>query len=82
MVLESIKGLSEKGRYMKTSEIIENVEKHVGKPVNHERVHTILRTLEDFGFISREVISKENVPYLVWKIELETENDEIDPIPH
>jgi exosortase/archaeosortase family protein len=72
IVLQAINSLGENSRYTSTSEITENVEKQVGHAVNPKRVLAILRTLERYGFISRTLISKENIPCLLWKVRQES----------
>lgn len=70
IILKVVDELAATKKYMKTMEINENVEKTVGKPVNHKRVQSILKTLEKNGLISKTVISKENVPEMVWKAQV------------
>ncbi len=68
IVLQTVQELAKTKKYIKTSDIFESLEKRVGKPVNHKRVYGILKTLEEYGFIKRIVVSIGNAPSLVWRI--------------
>jgi hypothetical protein len=68
IVLETARELAKEKRYMTTSDIIESVEKRVGKTVNPKKVLSMLNTLEEYGFTKKSIISIENAPVLVWKV--------------
>jgi len=68
IVLDSVSELSKENSHMKTQDIIESVQKQVGKPINPRIVLKILRTLEAQGFIKRTVASINNAPVLEWKV--------------
>ena len=67
IVLNTISELGKERAHMKTEDIIENVQKQVGKPVNPRTVLKILRTFEEQGFIRRTIVSINNAPVLQWK---------------
>jgi exosortase len=68
IVLTSVSELNKETPNMKTSDIIESVQKQVGKPVNPKTVQKILETLEAEGLIKRTVVSVANAPILEWKM--------------
>jgi exosortase/archaeosortase family protein len=67
IVLQTVLDLAKEKKFMKTSDILENVQKRVGRPVSSKKVLSILNTLEENGFIRRTVVSVGNAPVLVWK---------------
>ena len=67
IVFESLTELAKEKKYLKTSDIIESVQKRVGKPVSSKKVYSILNALQEYGFVKRIVISVGNSPVLVWK---------------
>jgi exosortase len=68
IVLRTIQELAKTKKYIRTSDILESLNKQRGKAVNHKKVMDILRTLEEYGFIKRTVVSIGNTPSLVWRI--------------
>lgn len=68
IVLQTVQELAKTKKYIRTSDILESLKKQRGKPVNHKKVMDILRTLEEYGFIKRTVVSIGNTPSLVWRI--------------
>jgi DNA-binding PadR family transcriptional regulator len=60
--------LAKEKKFMKTSDILKNVQKRVGRPVSSKKILSILNTLEENGFIRRTVVSVGNAPVLVWKV--------------
>ncbi len=67
IVLRTVLELAKNKRHMKTSEVIEGIQKRVGRPVSSRKVLRILNTLEENGLIKRTVVSVQNAPVLVWK---------------
>ncbi len=64
---DSITELAKEKKYLRTSDIVEAVAKHVGKPVSSKKVYSVLRALEEYGFVKRTIISVGNSPVMVWK---------------
>lgn len=67
IVLDSISELAKEKKYLKTSDILKKVQKRIGKPVSSKKVFSILKSLEEYGFVKRTIISVENSPIEVWK---------------
>jgi hypothetical protein len=66
-VFDTILKLSERNKNVRTRDIVEAVGSKVKKPVNINTVLTVLRRLEDEGFIHKAVASIGNSPVLTWK---------------
>ena len=56
IVFESLTELAKEKKYLKTTDIIERVQKRVGKPVSSKKVYSILNALQEYGFVKRLVI--------------------------
>jgi hypothetical protein len=67
IVYDSVSELAKTKKYMRTSDVVEAVAKHVGKSVSSKKVYSVLRVLEESGFVKRTVISVGNSPVMVWK---------------
>ena len=67
IVFDSFSGLVKAKKYLRTSDIVEAVSKRVGKPVSSKKVYSVLRALEEYGFVKRTIISVGNSPVMVWK---------------
>jgi exosortase len=67
IVLQTVLELAKEKKSMKTSDILENVQKRVRQPASSRKVLDILHSLEEHGFIRRTVVSVGNTPMLVWK---------------
>ena len=67
-MLNNVSELSKENTHITTKDIIESVQKQVGKPINPRIVLKILKTLEEQGFIRRTVVSIANLPVLEWKV--------------
>jgi hypothetical protein len=67
LVLQTMLDLAKGKNHIKTSDILENVKKSVGRSVSSKKVLNISNTLEEHSAIRRAVISVGNVPVPVWK---------------
>jgi len=67
LVLQTVLDLAKEKNYVKTSDLVENLKKRVGRSMGSKKVLSILNTLEEHGLIRRTVISVGNSPLLVWK---------------
>jgi len=68
LVLQTVLELAKERNQMKTSDILENVKKRVGRSMSSKKVLSVLNTLEEHGLIRRTVVSVGNAPVLVWKV--------------
>jgi len=66
IVYNSVSELFKEKKYLRTSDIVDDVAKRVGKPVSSKKVYSILTVLEESGFVKRTVISVGNSPVMVW----------------
>jgi hypothetical protein len=67
LVLQTVLDLAKEKRNMETREIIEVVEKRLGKTVRISQIASLLTRLEDYGFVKKNLISVRNKPRLAWK---------------
>lgn len=67
IVYETLSELAKEKKYLRTSDIVEGVQKRVGKPVSSKKVYSVLKALEEYGFVKRTIISIGNSPVQVWK---------------
>jgi exosortase len=67
IVFKTTLKLIEENKIVRTKDIIVAVEEKAKKPVNHDRVMSILKTLKNEGFIRTEVASIGNSPVLIWR---------------
>ena len=68
IVLRTLTKLVKSQRVTTTDDIYEDIEKQIGKPMNHKKVINILSNLEENGFIKRNILTVGNAPVLVWKL--------------
>lgn len=68
IVYGSLSELSKTKKNLRTKDIVEDVSKRVGKPVSSKKVYSVLRSLEEYGFVKRSVISVGNSPVMVWNL--------------
>ena len=68
ILLQIIQETAKQNKNITTSDILQSLEKHVGKPVNRHYALSILGTLEKNGLVKRTVISINNSPRLVWQV--------------
>jgi exosortase len=66
-VLETIQEIAKTRKTMKTEEIRVAFNERTGKSMNTETLLTILATLENYGFLKRDIVSANNRPVLIWK---------------
>lgn len=67
-VLDAVRELAKKKKFMRTSDIVENVRKRTGKQVSVKRVWGILNILQEHGLVRKVVVSVDNTPRLVWAL--------------
>jgi len=67
LVLQTVLDLAKEKAHIKTSDILENLKKRIGRSMSSKKALSILNTLEEHGLIRRTVISIGNSPVLVWK---------------
>jgi hypothetical protein len=67
IVYNSVSELFKEKKYLRTSDIVDDVAKRLGKPVSSKKVYSILTVLEESGFVKRTVISVGNSAVMVWK---------------
>jgi hypothetical protein len=66
-VLQTIIDLAKEKNHVKTSDVLENLKKRVGRSMSSKKALSILNILEEHGLIRRTVVSVGNSPVLVWK---------------
>lgn len=67
-VLDTIQHLSERTPHLETRQIHNAVQKGTKKPLKFNKLQETLRTLENYGFITKDLTSIHNIPKLIWKI--------------
>ena len=67
IVVDTIEKLKKEKKNLLTTDIIEALQKRVGKPVNSKLVLKILKTLETSGFIRQTIIIDEDTPMQRWR---------------
>ncbi|MFX1402836.1 MAG: exosortase/archaeosortase family protein [Promethearchaeota archaeon] len=67
LMLQSILDLAKKKGEMETREILDAVKENVKESTNFEELQRMLKRLEEYGFVTRDVVSVENKPKQVWK---------------
>jgi hypothetical protein len=68
IMLRTVREQLKERKYLRTSDIIEGVQKSRSKPVNPRSVLQVLAALEKNGFIKRTIVSIDNSPLQVWKL--------------
>ncbi len=67
-LLQTIENLHKKERKIQTRTIKEELERNTGKNWETSDLFSALDTLEEYGFIKKDIKSIDNEPQLVWKI--------------
>jgi exosortase len=67
LVLQTILDLAEEKKAMETRDINAVIKRRIKEPLNLDKLSNMLKHLEEYGFIRRDIISVQNRPRLVWK---------------
>jgi len=67
LVLQTTLDLIKEKKAIETREINAAIKKRIGKSMKFDKLRDILRYLEEYGFIKKDVVSVKNKPKLVWK---------------
>jgi hypothetical protein len=67
MALQTILEHMKEHKFMRPKEILEVLESQIGKPVDTKTTLNMLSSMEEYGFLKRDIVSFGNRPALVWK---------------
>ncbi len=68
IVFGCISDMAKMKKNLRTNDVVEAVTGRVGKPVSSRKVYSVLRALEEAGFVRRAIVSVGNSPVMVWKL--------------
>jgi hypothetical protein len=71
-LLQAIQTLAQQNKTIKTQEIQQRLNQTTEKQIDLERLQAMLRNLEEYGFIKKDLKTIKNKPTLVWKTSLDT----------
>jgi exosortase/archaeosortase family protein len=71
-LLQTIQTLAQQNKTIKTQDIQQTLNQTAEKQVDPETLQTMLRNLEQYRFIKKDLITTNNKPTLVWKTTLNT----------
>lgn len=66
-ILQTILALAKQNKAIKTQDIEEALKTGTEKPVDEENLLTMLKHLEEYGFLKKDLAKINNKPYQVWK---------------
>jgi exosortase/archaeosortase family protein len=66
-LLQAIMALAKQSRKIRTQDIQEALEAGTEKPVDQANLPTMLKHLEEYGFLKKDLAKINNKPYQVWK---------------
>jgi exosortase len=67
-VLEAVLKVAKEKKVIRTQDIEEALKRNMGKSLGDEDTLAVLRRLEEYDFVKRDIVSFGNGPLLVWKV--------------
>lgn len=71
-LLQTIQTLAQQNKTIKTQDLQQTLNQTTDKQIDPETLQTMLRNLEQYGFIKKDLTTINNKPTLVWKTTLNT----------
>jgi hypothetical protein len=68
IVLQTVLDLAKEKKKIETKDISVAINQKVREPIKFDDLLNLIKHLEEYGFIKKDIISVQNKPKLIWKI--------------